>query len=116
MSAKELLPLIGFVSVVVVIVSTAVAAYVLSRRGGIVRSHGSWTAAAVWILIALVATIWFGQFVLLDFQIPGTSSKQLALESMVLSAICFPLWFLAVRRTFQALAKAKPSPEDSIPT
>ena len=109
MSARELLPLIIFVSVVLVIVSTAVAAYVLSRRRGSVRMHASWAAAAVWILIAFVATAWFGAFVLDDFQ-RGASLKQLALESSAPGAICFPLWFMAMRRTFQQLTKAKSSP------
>lgn len=116
MGAKEMLPLIVFVSVVVLIVSTGVAAYVLSRHGGTVRRHGSWAAAAVWIFIAFVATVWFGLPVLDDFQIPASSSKQLGLESIVLVAVCSALWFIAIRRTFQALAKAKPNPDSSIPT
>src|SRR5436853_6905933 len=110
MSAK---PLIVFVSVVVVIVSTAVVAYVLSRRGGIVRTHATWAAAAVWILIAFVATVrttCFGRF----SDTRGLRYKQLALDSIVLGAICFPLWFIAVRRTFQRLTKAKSSPANSI--
>lgn len=115
MSAKELLPLIVFVSIVVLMVSSAVTAYVLSRRGGIVRRYGSWAAAAVWILIALVVTAWLGLPVLLDFQIAAVSSKEVTLESIIIGSICSALWFMAVRRIFQALTNAKSNPDSSIP-
>jgi hypothetical protein len=108
MTAKELLPFIVVVSFLLALVCAAVAAYALSsqKRGETVRRSALWVAAAVWILVAFIVTLFFAIPILDDFRIHGIPPKQLTLESVVVGAICLSLWIIALRRTFQASRQA----------
>jgi hypothetical protein len=103
MTAKELLPFIVVFSFLLALVCAAVAAYALSsqKRSETVRRSALWVAAAVWILVAFIATVFFAIPILDDFRIHGIPSK-LTLETIVVGAICLSLWIIALRRTFQA--------------
>ena len=60
MTAELLVPFFVFV----VVVTVAVAAYLLTlRRDEPVQRSASWIAAAVWTLIAAIITAFFGMFV-----------------------------------------------------
>jgi cytochrome bd-type quinol oxidase subunit 2 len=108
MTANELAPFIVFVGLAFLTISAAVGAYVSSqRRDEKVRKRSRWIAASVWTLIAVVATGLFAIPVLDDFRAPAEPFREALLGTMVVWAICFCLWVIAVRRTLHALRKAK---------
>ncbi len=109
MTANELTPFIIFVTLALAVVTAAVGAYVLSsqRRGEAARRFASWLAAGAWTFIALIATLVFAVPVLDDVRIPGAPFRQMLLGTIVAGAVCFSLWFVAVRRTMCALRKPK---------
>jgi hypothetical protein len=109
MTGKDLAPFIVFVGVAFVVVTGAVGAYVWSSMRGDERDRkrASWIAAAVWTLVAVMATLLFAIPLLDDLRIPGAPFREALLGTIIVGAICLCLWVMSVKRTLYALRKAK---------
>jgi hypothetical protein len=102
MTAKLLVPFFVFV----VVVTVAVAAYLLTlRRDEPVQRSASWIAAAVWTLIAAIITAFFGMFVADLFRI--ATFQEIFAESIIGGVICVGLWIVALTYVRFALWKTR---------
>jgi len=96
-----------FSSVVLVLITLAVRAYILSSKKNTeeVRTHASWVAAMVSGLVALFGTAVYGIPALGDFLIPGVRFRDALIGALIVWAVCLCAWLVAVRCVIFALRR-----------
>jgi uncharacterized membrane protein (GlpM family) len=94
-----------FLSIIFVLIGTAVGAYFVSskRRNDTARRRALWVVAMVSALVAFVGTIYFAIPLLEDFRIPGEPFRDALVASVIAWAICLGAWVIAVRCVISAL-------------
>jgi uncharacterized membrane protein (GlpM family) len=96
-----------FSSVVLVLITLAVRAYILSSKKSTeeVRTRSYWIAATVSGLVALFGTVVYAIPVLGDFNIPEVRFRDALIGALIVWGICGCAWIIAVRCAISALRR-----------